>query len=280
MIQSYRWYQCAAIYAGIAVLLLLILAPFLEAAKVSLSPMEHLLSAPYRLIPPEASVAAYRDMWGSVPLLGRYILNSLIISTACTLITLALSVPAAYALARMRFAGRNTMLSTLLAVNMFSGAVLLIPLYRLLRQAHLLDSFAAMIVPGAAFLVPTGVWLLLPYMRAIPRELEEAAAVDGASRLLILWRIVLPLAGPGLVVVAATSFIGAYAQQFLIALTFNSRQDIMPISVGLFQFFGRNEVLWNQLMAASLVSILPVIALFAILQRRIVSGLTAGALKG
>jgi multiple sugar transport system permease protein len=280
MIQSYRWYEKLFVYIGIVVLMLFVLAPFIEAAKVSVSPMDHLLSAPYRLIPDGVTFAAYVDMWQSVPGLGRYIGNSLFISTACTLITLLLAVPAAYALARLRFFGRGTLLSGVLAVNMFSGAVLLIPLYRMLRQTGLLDSFAAMIIPGAAFLLPTGIWLLLPYMRSIPRELEEAAAVDGATRITILLRIILPLVGPGLVVVAATSFIGAYAQQFLIALTFNSRDAIMPISIGLFQFFGRNEVLWNQLMAASLVSIVPVVALFAVLQRRIVSGLTAGAVKG
>ncbi len=280
MIHTYRWHERIGIYFGILLLLGFILAPFVEAAKVSVSPMAHLLSAPYRLIPDGITWAAYSDMWTSVPLLGRYIANSLIIATACTLITLALSVPAAYALARLRFAGRGTLMSVILAVNMLSGAVLLVPLYRMLRQANLLDTFAAMILPGAAFLLPTSIWLLLPTMRAIPRELEEAAAMDGAGRLTILLRVVLPLAAPGLVVVAATAFIGAYAQQFLLALTFNSRADIMPISVGLFQFFGRNEVLWNQLMAASLVAVLPVLALFTLLQRRIVSGLTAGAVKG
>jgi multiple sugar transport system permease protein len=280
MIQKYRWHEKLGIYAGITVLLVFILAPFVEAAKVSISPMEHLLSSPYRLVPDDVTLAAYADMWRSVPLLGRYIFNSLAISSACTLITVVLSIPSAYALARLRFRGRGSLMSLMLAVNMFSGAVLLVPLYRLLRQTGLLDTMAAMIIPGAAFLLPTGIWLLLPYMRAIPRELEEAAAVDGASRLTVLMRIILPLAAPGLVVVAATAFIGAYAQQFLLALTFNSHDSIMPISVGLFQFFGRNEVLWNQLMAASLVSILPVVALFAVLQRRIVGGLTAGAVKG
>jgi multiple sugar transport system permease protein len=275
-----RWHEMVAVYVGIALLLIFILAPFVEAAKVSLSPMSHLLSSPYQLIPPEITVAAYSDMWRSVPGLGRYIINSLIISGACTLITLLLAVPCGYALARLRFRGQGTWLMTMLGLNMFSGALLLIPLYRLLRQTGLLNTYAAMILPGAAFLIPTAIWLLQPFLKSIPHELEEAAAVDGASRVVILWRVVLPLSGPGLVVVAATSFIGAYAQQFLIALTFNSRDEIMPISIGLFQFFGRNEVLWNQLMAASLLSIVPVVALFAVLQRRIVGGLTAGGVKG
>ena len=280
MIARYRWYEALGIYAGIAVLMAFILAPFIEAAKVSVSPLDHLLASPYRLLPQDLTWSAYVDMWRSVPLLGRYIVNSLLISAACTVITVALAVPAAYALSRLRFAGRSATLSAVLAVNMFSGAVLLIPLYRMLRAAGMLDTLGAMIVPGAAFLLPTAIWLLLPYFSAIPRELEEAASIDGASRLQTLVRVVLPLAGPGLVVIAATAFIGAYAQQFLIALTFNSRDEIMPISVGLFQFFGRNEVLWNQLMAASLVSVVPVVALFAVLQRRIVGGLTAGAVKG
>ena len=272
--------ETACIYAGIALLLAFLLAPFVEAAKVSVSPLDHLLSSPYRLVPEDATLAAYRTMWTDVPLLGAYIVNSILIATACTLITLVLAVPAAYALARLQFPGRRVLLVATLAVNMVSGAVLLVPLYRMLRVLHLLNSYAAIVLPCAAFLLPTAIWLLVPYFRAIPRELEEAASIDGASSLATIGRVVLPLAAPGLVVVAATSFIGAYAQQFLVALTFASDDRIMPISVGLFQFFGRFQVAWNELMAASIVSVLPVLAAFALLQGRIVAGLTEGAVKG
>ena len=162
---------------------------------------------------------------------------------------------------------------------MFSGAVLLIPLYRLMRTLGLLNSYFAMIVPGVAFLIPSAIWLLRTYMMRIPRELDEAAWVDGASRLYTLRRVILPIALPGIIVVAITTFIGAYAQQFIFALTFNSKTEFMPLSIGLFAFFGRQEVVWNELMAASFVGIAPVLILIVFLQRYLVAGLTAGAVK-
>jgi len=171
------------------------------------------------------------------------------------------------------------MLGGFLAVNMFSGAVLLIPLFRLMRQLGLLNTYWAMIVPGAAFLIPSSIWLLRTYMMHIPKELDEAAWVDGASRLYTLRRVILPLAMPGIVVVAIMTFIGAYAQQFIFALTFNSKTEFLPLPVGLFAFFGKQEVIWNELMAASFIGILPVMIVIVFLQRYLVAGLTAGAIK-
>jgi multiple sugar transport system permease protein len=208
-----------------------------------------------------------------------HIFNSFFISTVVTLIAVVIVVPAAYAFARFCFAGSSLLLAGFLAVNMFSGAVLLIPLFRLMRAMGLLNTYWAMIVPGAAFLIPSSIWLLRTYMMRIPRELDEAAWVDGASRLYTLRRVILPLAMPGIVVVAIMTFIGAYAQQFIFALTFNSKTEFMPLPIGLFAFFGKQEVVWNELMAASFVGILPVMIVIVFLQRYLVAGLTAGAVK-
>jgi multiple sugar transport system permease protein len=279
MIDRYHWYEKVGIYLGIFVFLSFVLAPFVEGFLVSLKPLSHLFSSPYRFWPDDGSFEAYVTMWEHVPLLGRYILNSLLISTVEMVIALILIVPAAYALARFEFRGSIALLFGFLAVNMFSGAVLLIPLYRLMRAMGLLNTYFAMIVPGAAFLIPTGIWLLRTYLLRIPRELDEAAWVDGASRLYTLRRVILPLAAPGVMVVAIFAFLTAYAAQFIYALTFNSKSEYMPISVGLFAFFGRQEVVWNELMAASLTGILPVLVVFIFLQRYLVAGLTAGAVK-
>ena len=162
---------------------------------------------------------------------------------------------------------------------MFAGAVLLIPLYKLLRSFGFLNTYAAMFVPGAAFLVPTGIWLLKAYLEKIPIELEESAWIDGASRMYILKRVVLPLAVPGLIVVAVATFIGAYAQQFLFAITFNQKREFMPLPAGIFEFIGYQSVIWNQMMAASLVGIIPVLIIFLFLQKYLVEGLTKGAVK-
>jgi len=188
-------------------------------------------------------------------------------------------VPAAYAFARFPFPGRGVMLGAFLAVNMFSGAVLLIPLYRLMFALGLLNTYWAMIIPGVAFLIPTGIWLLRSYLEKIPRELEEAAFVDGASRLYTLRRVVLPLAVPGLIVVGTSVFIGAYAQQYLFAITFNQVAELQPLPAGLNQFIGYQTVVWNQMMAAALTGVLPVMLVFFFLQKYLVAGLTAGAVK-
>ncbi|WIJ27040.1 carbohydrate ABC transporter permease [Devosia sp. RR2S18] len=279
MIDRYRWYELVGLYAGIALFMVFVLAPFVEGFMVSLKPLSQLFSTPYNFIPQNGSFTAYFTMWTTVEGLGRYIFNSLFISAIVTLAVIAIVVPAAYAFARFQFTGSGLLLGGFLAVNMFSGAVLLIPLYRLMRAMGLLNSYWAMIVPGIAFLIPSSIWLLRTYMARIPRELDEAAWVDGASRLYTLRRVILPLAMPGVVVVAIMTFIGAYAQQFIFALTFNSRQEFMPLPVGLFAFFGRQEVLWNELMAASFVGILPVMIVIVFLQRYLVAGLTAGAVK-
>jgi multiple sugar transport system permease protein len=279
MIDRYRWYEIVGIYAGIAVFMFFVLAPFIEGFLVSLKPLSQLFSTPYNFIPQNGSFDAYITMWSSVPALGIHIFNSFFLSTVITLIVIAVVVPAAYAFARFEFPGAGLLLVAFLAVNMFSGAVLLIPLYRLMRAFGFLNTYWAMIVPGAAFLIPSSIWLLRTYLMRIPRELDEAAWVDGASRLYTLRRVILPLAMPGIVVISIMTFIGAYAQQFIFALTFNSKTEYMPLPVGLFGFFGKQEVIWNELMAASFVGILPVMIVIVVLQRYLVAGLTAGAIK-
>lgn len=279
MIDRYRWYEKVGIYFGIFLLLFFVLAPFIEGFNVSLKPLSLLFSSPYHFWPEHPTFNAYHDMWVSVPQFGRYVINSLVISVVVTIIVLILVVPAAYAFARFEFPGRGAILGGFLAVNMVSGAVLLIPLFRLMKQLGLLNTYFAMIVPGVAFLIPTAIWLLRAYMLRIPRELEEAAWVDGASRFYIFRRVILPLAMPGIIVAAIATFIGVYAQQFIFALTFNSKTEYMPLPIGLFAYFGRQEVAWNELMAASFVGIAPALVIIMLLQRYLVAGLTAGAVK-
>ena len=267
------------IYCGIALFLLFILLPFLEMFRTSLSPMSHLFHQPYELWNNEMSFDAYRKMWTKVPLLGRYIWNSIYIASMVTAFSMLIVTPAAYAYARLDFPFKTLSLGAFLAVNMFTGAVLLIPLYRVMRTLGLLNTYWAMIVPGIAFLIPTGIWLLRGYLEKIPKELEEAAFIDGASRIYTLRRVVLPLAVPGLIVVGTSVFIGAYAQQYLFAITFNQVAELQPLPAGLNQFIGYQSVEWNQMMAAALTGVLPVMAIFLFLQKYLVAGLTAGAVK-
>ena len=279
LINRYKWYEIIGIYAGILVFLTFVLAPFVEGFLVSLKPLSQLFSSPYRFIPENGSFEAYRTMWISVPGFARYIFNSFFISTVVTAVVLVLVIPASYAFARFDFKGAGLLLGAFLAVNMFSGAVLLIPLFRLMRSLGLLNTYFAIMVPGVAFLIPSAIWLLRTYMMRIPRELDEAAFIDGASHFYTLRRVILPIAMPGIMVVAITTFIGSYAQQFIFALTFNSKTEYAPLPVGLFAYFGRQEVVWNELMAASFVGIAPAMIVIFFLQRYLVSGLTAGAVK-
>ncbi|WP_237151771.1 carbohydrate ABC transporter permease [Oryzibacter oryziterrae] len=279
MMDKFRWYEKLGIYCGLFVFLFYIVGPFIEGFNVSLKPLSLLFSSPYRFWPENPSLEAYQTMWVNVPLLGRYMLNSVFIGIIATMMGLLLIVPAAYALARLPVPGRYMFLNGLMMVNMFSGAVLIIPLYRMMRTFGILNTYAAMIIPGVAFIIATGVWLLRAYFLRIPKELEEAAYVDGASRLYTLRRVILPLAAPGILVVAMYCFLTVYSQQFIYALTFNSKSEYMPLAVGLHAFFGRQEVSWNELMAASFVGIAPVAIVFTLLQRYLVAGLTAGAVK-
>tara|TARA_B100001057_G_scaffold91370_1_gene87721 strand:+ start:2726 stop:3565 length:840 start_codon:yes stop_codon:yes gene_type:complete len=266
-------------YLCIFIFFLFILLPFIEMFYASLRPLKHLFRSPYQFYSDDLSFWAYREMWTTVPLLGRYIFNSFFMAITVTFFTLILVVPAAYSYARFNFPFKQGSLWVLLAVNMFSGAVLLIPLFKLLRTFELLNTYFAMIIPGIAFCIPTSIWLLKAYFEKIPIELEEAAYVDGASRIDILTKIIAPLSTPGIVVTAIYAFIQAYAQQFLFAITFNSIREYMPIVSGLTEFIGYQSVKWNEMMAASIVGVFPVLIVFVFLQKYIVEGLTAGAVK-
>ena len=276
---KYTTFEKIFLYFSIALFLTFILLPFVEMFYASLRPLKHLFRSPYQFYSDDLSFWAYSEMWNTVPRLGRYIFNSFFLASCVSILTLLFVIPAAYSYARFNFPAKNATLYLLLAVNMFSGPVLIIPLYKLLRALSLLNTYYAMIVPGVAFLIPTSIWLLKSYFQKIPIELEEAAFCDGASRLQILRHIITPLSTPGLVVVGIYAFIGAYAQQFLYAISFNQKKEFMPLPAGLYEFIGYQTVKWNEMMAASLVGIAPVLLVFIFLQKYIVEGLTAGAVK-
>jgi carbohydrate ABC transporter membrane protein 2, CUT1 family (TC 3.A.1.1.-) len=277
MIDKYTWYEKVGIYLGIFVFLSFVLSPFVEGFLVSLKPMHQLFSSPYSFWPKEGSFDAYFRIWQTVPLLWLYILNGILIAVVATFLGLCMIIPAAYALSASSFVA-GAMLSAFLMVNMFSGAVLLIPLYRLMREVRPAQHLFRMIVPARPSSLD----------RHLVAQGLHAAHPQGArgGRLrrrrqppLHLRRVVLPLAMPGILIAGINCFLTVYAQQFIYALTFNSKSEYMPLSVGLFAFFGRQEVTWNELMAASIVGITPVMIVFFFLQKYLVAGLTAGAVK-
>jgi ABC-type glycerol-3-phosphate transport system permease component len=209
--------------------------------------------------------------------IGPAILNSLIVTTGTTLLTLLFAVPAGYAFARLRFPGRRPFAFYTLFTNMAPPIGLLIPYFFLLNRLRLMDTYVGLIGVYLTFSVPFGIWLMVTYFEELPRELEEAAAVDGAGRFLAFWRIVLPQARGGVAVTAVFSFINAW-NEFLYAAVLTGTQT-RTATVALFGFLSTEEHLWGPFTASGTMIMVPVIAIALVAQRHIVHGLTLGAVR-
>ena len=213
--------------------------------------------------------------------IARCLLNSVIVATLTVGASLAVSITASFALARIRFRGRQTILFTILCVSMFPQVAVLSGMFELVRFLGLYDSLGSLILSYTTFSLPFTVWVLTTFMKNIPIELEEAAIVDGASVSVIIRRIFIPIMGPSLVTTGLLAFIGAW-NEFMFALTFvlTVSKRTVPVGIGLLQGASQFELPWGAIMAASVTVTLPIIILVLIFQKRIVSGLTSGAVKG
>jgi ABC-type glycerol-3-phosphate transport system permease component len=205
--------------------------------------------------------------------------NSLIVSAATTTLAIVVGTLAAYALTRLRFRGRTSLLAGVLAVSMLPQVSLVPPLSLALRSAHLIDTYTGLVLPYLSFALPLSIWLLVGYFRQLPPEVEQAALVDGASRMQALRLIVVPLAWPGIATAGILTFLYCW-NEFIFALSFTLGPDRQTAPVAIALFRGRYQVPWGQILAAAVVTTLPVIAIVVAFERRIVEGLTAGAMKG
>lgn len=204
--------------------------------------------------------------------------NSLVVAASTTAYCIVIGSLAAYALARLRFRGKAAILGFILAVSMFPQIAIVSPLFLLLRSLRLINTFPGLILPYLTFAMPLTVWLLVSYFRQIPTELEDAARIDGAGRLTILLRVILPLAIPGVAATAILTFIYCW-NEFLFAMSFTLGPERQTVPVAIALFRGRYQVPWGEILAAAMVASVPVAALVLTFQRRVVQGLTAGALK-
>jgi multiple sugar transport system permease protein len=215
-------------------------------------------------------------MQSSLP---RNYLNSILLALGTIILVLCLGAHAGYAAARYEFRGKNALLFLLLATVMVPGIVTLIPVYLMAVQLGLHDTKLILVLVFAAWQTPTVVWLLRAFFENIPRELDEAALIDGCSRLGAFYRVVLPLAQPGLAAAAILVFVWVW-NEFIIALNLTASDATRPLTVGLFFFVSESGIQWGKMAAAASAALVPVIVLFAVLQRRFIQGLTAGATKG
>lgn len=264
----------------IALLLAFCLAPFVWLLETSLKTPDDLYSIPPKLLPVPVDVRNYVTIWQGRPFL-QNVFNSAAVASAATAVSLLIGALCAYALARLRFHGKSLILGTVLAVSMFPGIAIVSPLYLFFSRLELINSKTALVLPYVTFTLPLCVWLLTAFFRDLPPDLEEAALVDGATPLGAFRNVIVPLAAPGVFTAAILIFIFAW-NEFLFARTFmNSAESYtVPPAISMFEGTGTFVIPWGQITAASAVVTVPLIVLVLLFQRRIISGLTAGAIKG
>ena len=268
------------LWTGLAGLSAFAMAPFVWVLLASFKTRAELYATPLVWLPATLSVANYVDAWTSkLTPFSRFFANSLWVSSVTMVATTAISVLAGYALARFRFAGRQTVMMVFLATQMFPAVLLIAPLLSQWHALGLIDTYQALIYSNFSFTVPFTVWMMVGYFSSIPRDLEESAMIDGCNHFGALCRIVLPLAAPGIAATAIFAFVVSWSE-LLFAISFTTETNMRTLSAGLLYMVGQYEVQWGQLSAGVILSTVPVAILFAFLQRHLIHGLTAGAVKG
>ncbi len=253
------------------------LLPFFWMFSVSLKPGAEPFAIPARLWPNDPTLANYRSAFQ--PEFRRYFLNSTIISLTTIVISITVGLLAAYSFSRFRLRGFGALLIGIIVAQMFPVATMIIPIFKMVREAGLLNTYAALIIAYLTITLPVSIWMLIGFIRNIPADLEEAALIDGATRLQAFWKVVVPLARHGIVATAVWITVVTW-QEFMFALAFTQTEEMRTVSVGMSDFIGQYGIRYGELMATSVMFSLPIVAVFFILQRQFVAGLTAGATKG
>lgn len=266
------------VYFLVMSVLLILLFPFFVMISTAFKGIDEVYMSPPHWIPHQLRWQNFREIWNKYPLL-NYFANSFLVAAGSTLLNTILSIPAAYAVSRLRFVGRRFLLYLFLVVQMFSPIIVIISLFKIIASLGLLDTRFSLIIVNAVFTLAFSIWMLHGYFSTIPVELEEAALIDGCTRLKTITKIMLPVAMPGVITTLIYTFIVSW-NEFMFALTFITSLEKRPLTVGLYNFIGRWTVQWQYLMAASLLAIIPVILLFMLIEKQLVKGLSGGALKG
>lgn len=266
---------------GLTLLSLFTLLPIYIMITSALKPLSD-VQGDFSWLPTHLTLQPFSDMWTTIPL-ARYFVNSVVVSTTSSLASVAIALLAAYSLSRYRFRGRQTFSVVVLSTQMFPGILFLLPLFVIfvnLGQAtgiQLYGSRTGLIITYLTFTLPFSIWMLVGYLDSIPRELDEAAKVDGNGPLGALFRVVVPAAMPGIVAVAIYAFMTAWGEVLFASVM--TDDTTRTLAVGLQGYATQNNIYWNQIMAASLTVSIPVVIGFLLLQRFLVAGMTAGAVK-
>ncbi len=271
--------QLVLTYVFLAVLVLFVLTPFLWMFLGSFKPTYELLkNQGQTLLIQHPTLANYRRLFQEYDF-KRYFLNSTLVATVTAVVATSVSSFAGYALARFRFPGRGFFGFLILVTQMLPGIAIIIPLFIWFKQFHLIDTYWALFIAYNAFAIPFCTWMLRGFFAGLPVDVEEAALIDGASQLGAFLRVVVPLSAPGMLATAIFSFILAW-QEFLFAVTFTSKAELRTLTVGIAAMRGKDVVDWGLLNAGVVVTTIPLAILFIFVQRYLVEGLTAGAVKG
>ncbi len=277
-VQKGRLVRRAFLQLAVLVVMVVVLFPFYWMAISGFKQPDKLFQTPPMLIPIPASTEFYRRVLRAESFF-RLALNSLIVALCTTGLALFLATLGAYSITRFRYVGRELIGQLVLFVYMFPAILLVIPLFFIFRGLHLVDTYLGLILAETTFALPFCLWLLIAFFRTIPEEIESAALVDGCERLNVLWRIIVPLAAPGLAAAAVFSFISAW-NDYLFPLVLINSDSLKTLPLGVANYVTAESTHWGEAMAAATVLSVPVVIFASLVQKNLVSGLTAGAVKG
>ena len=254
------------------------LFPFYWMLNTSLKPPAEVFASPPTFVSAHWSLDAYAALFATRPV-ARYFVNSFVVAVGSTVLSVSLAALTAYGLTRFFPRGATPFVMFLLFTKMLPETLLIIPYFQLMSDLGLLNTYTALILAYSSFALPFSVWILIGFFRSIPREIDEAAMMDGATVLQAFVRVILPLARPGLTAVALLTFLIAW-NSYLWALVLTTDSSMFVLSVGIANMVGEYRVQWNELMAAAVIATLPIIVLYSLLERHLVDAITAGAVKG
>lgn len=263
-----------AVFCALSIMLF----PIYWMILTSLKPSGEVFQSPPSFWSDNLSLDAYWSLFESRPI-GRYFLNSVIVAGGTTVLSVVLASLAAYGMTRFHVGIAPLIILGLLFIKMLPEALLVVPFFQLIADFNMLNSYPSLILVYTSFSLPFAVWMLIGFFRVIPREIDEAGVMDGANRFQTFWLIVLPMARPGIAAVSMFTFLVAW-NAYLWSLVLSTDPAMYVLPVGIATMKGEYQVQWNEMMAAAVIAVLPVLAIYSIFERHLVAGITAGAVKG